>query len=101
VGISGQSQTVWDEEQRRGQTVGAAMVGGMTPWAPVDMQAVGKPGRVGQTVAAAPIGLVTWCDTRALKELAGWAGWVGIVAVGPAPVPRSQYPFLILQLLQI
>jgi hypothetical protein len=62
--------------------VGAATVGGMTPWVPVDKQAVGKPGWAGWTTVAAPVGLVTWCDTRVLKELAGWAGWVGTVTVG-------------------
>jgi hypothetical protein len=27
---------------------------------------------------------MTWCNTCALKELVGWAGWVGTVAVGRA-----------------
>jgi hypothetical protein len=30
-----------------GRTVGAVTVGGMTPWAPIDKQAAGKPGRAG------------------------------------------------------
>jgi hypothetical protein len=67
-----------------GRTVGAMTVGGMTPWAPVDKQAAGKPGRAGWTAAATAVDLTTWCDTRALKELAQWAGWVGAVAVGRA-----------------
>jgi hypothetical protein len=62
--------------------VGAVTVGGMTPWAPVDKHAVGKPRWAGQTVVAALVDLMTWCNTRAVKELAGWAGWVGIVTVG-------------------
>jgi hypothetical protein len=42
---SGRSRVGGDEEQRRGQTVGTAMVGGMTLWAQVDKQATGKPRR--------------------------------------------------------
>jgi hypothetical protein len=64
--------------------MGAAKVGGMTLWVPVDEQAAGKPGRAGRTAAVVPVGLVTWCDTRALKELVGWAGWVKTVIVGRA-----------------
>jgi hypothetical protein len=62
----------------RGRTVGTATVGGMTPWAPVDKQAVGKPGRAGRTAEVAPVSLMTWCDTHALMELAQWTGWVRV-----------------------
>jgi hypothetical protein len=49
VGDGGWSRTGGVEEQRRRQTVGAATVGGMTPWVRVDKRAVGKPGRAGRT----------------------------------------------------
>jgi hypothetical protein len=48
----------------------------------------GEPGWAGWTTVAAPVGLVTWCDTRVLKELAGWAGWAGWV--GTVTVGRLQ-----------
>jgi hypothetical protein len=64
--------------------MGTVMVGGMTPWAPVDKQAARKSGWAGQTTTTAVVSLTTWCDTRVPKELAQWASWIWTVAVGRA-----------------
>jgi hypothetical protein len=48
--IGGQHTWLWRREPW-GQTVGLATVGGMTLWAPVDKQAVGKPRR-GETAGS-------------------------------------------------
>jgi hypothetical protein len=60
------------------------MVGGTTPWAPVNKQAVRKLGQADRIPAAAPVGLMTWYNTHTLKEFAGWFSWVGTVTVGQA-----------------
>jgi hypothetical protein len=56
------SQVGRDEEQRRGQTMCAVTVGGMTLWAPVDKQAARKPRHSETTSGARLWAPAVWCS---------------------------------------